>query len=116
MFTGPPAVTPVTMPLCETVAIDVLDDDHVTVRPVSAFPLASRGVAVSAVVRPTPTEAVVGATATLATDATAANVADTFWSRSIVIEHEVLLKQAPLHAEKVLPELGVAASDTAVRT
>jgi len=47
-----PAETPVTSPLLLTVAIDGGDDVHVTVRPVSAVPAASRGVAVSCAVWP----------------------------------------------------------------
>src|SRR5439155_22871 len=42
-----PGVTPETRPLLLTVATDVLELDHVTVRPESGAPLASFGVAVS---------------------------------------------------------------------
>jgi hypothetical protein len=42
-----PAATPVTTPLDETVAIPVLELDHVTARPVSTLLFASRAVAVS---------------------------------------------------------------------
>src|SRR5437016_5712704 len=45
-----PAVPPVTSPLPSTPATDVLLLDHVTVRPASAVPLASFGVAVSCTV------------------------------------------------------------------
>src|SRR5207253_8509760 len=41
-----PGVTPETSPLLLTAATDVLELDHVTVRPESGFPLASLGVAV----------------------------------------------------------------------
>src|SRR5213076_1118075 len=42
-----PAAAPVTSPLAFTVATAALSVDHDTTRPVSAFPLPSRGVAVS---------------------------------------------------------------------
>jgi hypothetical protein len=62
-----PAATPVTSPLPFTVAAAVLLLAHVTTRPLSAFPLASLGVAVSWTVRPTCTLAVAGLTVTDAT-------------------------------------------------
>jgi hypothetical protein len=62
-----PAPAPVTTPLDETVAIPVLELDHVTPRPVSTLLLASRVVAVSCVVCPTLIFAVGGATLTEAT-------------------------------------------------
>jgi hypothetical protein len=62
-----PAATPVTTPLDDTVAIPVLELDHVTVRPVSTLLFASRVVAVSCTVRPTVTLGVAGATVTDAT-------------------------------------------------
>src|SRR5436190_126322 len=62
-----PATTPVTSPLALTVATAVLLLDHVIVRPVSAFPLASFGVAVSCTVLPSFTLAVAGVTLTDAT-------------------------------------------------
>jgi hypothetical protein len=62
-----PAATPVTTPLKETVAMPVLELDHVTARPVNTLLFASRVVAVSCVVCPTVTLAVVGATLTDAT-------------------------------------------------
>jgi len=62
-----PATTPVTSPLALTVPTEVLLLDHVTVRPDSALPFASFGVAVSWTVCPTGTDAGVGLTATDAT-------------------------------------------------
>src|SRR2546427_10037949 len=50
MVTGPPAALPVTRPFASTVARVALLVDHVTVRPVSAVPAASFGVAVSCTV------------------------------------------------------------------
>src|SRR5438093_1020980 len=54
-----PAATPVTSPLADTVAIAGLELVQVTARPASTFPAASFGVAVSCVVAPTNTVAVV---------------------------------------------------------
>src|SRR5437879_7512173 len=62
-----PAATPFMSPLLLTVAILVLLLAHVTVRPVSAVPAESFGVAVSCAVCPTVRLAVAGATATAAT-------------------------------------------------
>jgi hypothetical protein len=62
-----PAATPVTTPLDETVAIPVLELDHVTVRPVSTLLFASRAVAVSCTVWPTVTLGAAGETLTDAT-------------------------------------------------
>src|SRR2546421_20013 len=62
-----PAVTPATSPLALTVAMFVLLEAQVTVRPDSGFPLASRGVAVSGTVLPSFTEALAGVTDTDAT-------------------------------------------------
>ena len=62
-----PLVSPVTSPLPSTAATEVLLLLHVTDLPLSGFPLASSGVAVSCVVCPACTEAVAGETATLAT-------------------------------------------------
>src|SRR5438309_6333274 len=69
-----PAATPFTSPLLLTVAILVLLLAHVTVRPVSAVPAESFGVAVSCTVCPTVRLAVAGATATEATEATRTDV------------------------------------------
>ncbi len=74
MVTGPPAVTPVTSPVDETVAMAALLVVHVTVRPVSTFPAASVVVAVNCTVAPTFTVAVPGLTDT---DVTGAAVAVT---------------------------------------
>jgi hypothetical protein len=52
IVTGPPGATPVTKPCAETEAVALLDVDHVTARSKSAFPRASRGVAVSCTVAP----------------------------------------------------------------
>jgi hypothetical protein len=65
-----PAATPVTTPLDETVAIPVLELDHVTARPVRTLLFASRVVAVSCAVCPTVTLAVAGVTLTDATGTT----------------------------------------------
>jgi hypothetical protein len=73
MIAGP-AVIPVTRPPLLTVATPVLLLAHVTTRPVSAFPVASRGVAVSCTVCPTGTLASVGL---MVTDATGTGVTDT---------------------------------------
>jgi hypothetical protein len=62
-----PAATPVTTPLDDTVAIPVLELDHVTARPVSGLLFASYAVAVSCTVRPTVTLGVAGETLTDAT-------------------------------------------------
>src|SRR5207247_11080304 len=59
-----PAVFPVTSPLALTVATAVLLLAQVTVRPLSGFPFASFGVAVSCIVWPTCTDAVAGLTVT----------------------------------------------------
>ena len=53
-------------------ATPVLDELHVTVRPVSVFPAASRGVAVSTCVLPATMLAVAGVTPTDATGSTGA--------------------------------------------
>src|SRR3989442_1656882 len=62
-----PGATPVTSPLADTVERPGLDLVQVTARPVSAFPLASLGVALSCTVPPTTTFAVAGLTTTEAT-------------------------------------------------
>src|SRR5205807_1236233 len=62
-----PAVTPLTSPLPFTRATAVLLLDHVTTRPLSGFPLASFGVAVSCTVAPCCTLAGDGLTVTEAT-------------------------------------------------
>src|SRR5438477_160148 len=62
-----PGVTPETSPALLTVATDVLLLDQVTVRPESAAPFASLGVAVSCTVWPAWTVAVGGVTSTDAT-------------------------------------------------
>src|SRR6266571_3441115 len=69
MVTGPPAALPVTRPFASTVARVALLVPHVTVRPVSALPAASFGVAVSCSVVPTITLAGDGVTSTDATGA-----------------------------------------------
>jgi len=63
--------TPVALmsPDCDTVATAVLPLDHVTARPVSALPCASRGVAVICCVPPTVSDVLVGETLTVATGA-----------------------------------------------
>ena len=62
-----PGATPVTRPVAFTVAVDVLELVHVTVRPVRMLPLASLSVAVSCTVWPTWTGAAAGVTSTVAT-------------------------------------------------
>src|SRR5207244_4109085 len=62
-----PAATPVTSPLAFTVPTDGLLLAHVTVRPLSALPFASFGVAVSWTACPTGTDADTGLTVTDAT-------------------------------------------------
>src|SRR6266566_2995032 len=69
-----PAATPFTSPLLLTVAILVLLLAHVTVRPVSAVPAESFGVAVSCAVAPTDTLGAAGLTVTAATGAAAGGV------------------------------------------
>src|SRR5207249_4880894 len=71
-----PATTPVTSPLGLTVATAVLLLDHVIVRPDSALPLASFGVAVSWTVLPAGTLAVAGLTVTEATGTCTTVMAD----------------------------------------
>jgi hypothetical protein len=66
-ITADPAATAVTFPLPSTVATSVLLDRQLIARPLSAFPLASRGVAVSESVCPITSVAVGGETLTLAT-------------------------------------------------
>src|ERR1043166_7736823 len=71
-----PTAPPVTSPLTLTLATPVLLLAHVTVRPVSAFPFASFGVAASCTVDPTATEADAGATVTDATGTCTTVIAD----------------------------------------
>src|SRR5947208_8277156 len=71
-----PATTPVTSPLELTVATAVLLLDHVIVRPDSALPFASFGVAVSWTVLPAGTLAVAGLTVTEATGTCTTVMAD----------------------------------------
>ena len=59
-----PAAIPVTTPVEETVAIPVLELDHVTVRSVTTLPFATRVVAVNCAVCPTLMVDVDGATVT----------------------------------------------------
>jgi hypothetical protein len=66
-----PAAITVTKPLPDTVATDALLVAQVTALPVSAFPFASSGVAVSCAVCPNDTLAVAGLTTTEATGASA---------------------------------------------
>src|SRR5207245_7560303 len=66
-----PASSAVTSPPPVTVATLSALDVHVTVRPLSTFPLASRSVAVYCCVPPTTTLAVAGPTVPVATGATA---------------------------------------------
>src|SRR6266550_2087325 len=68
------AATPFTSPLLLTVAILVLLLAHVTVRPVSAVPAESFGVAVSCAVAPTDTLGAAGLSVTEATGAAAGGV------------------------------------------
>jgi hypothetical protein len=64
-----PVFFPVTTPDCDTVAVLVLPDDHVIVRPVRTFPFASFVVAVSVTVAFFATLGAVGAMVTVATGA-----------------------------------------------
>src|SRR5687767_5499975 len=64
-----PAAAPVTSPLAETVATPLALVVHVTPRPVSTLPAASRSVAVSCTVEPSCTLAGAGVTVTVATGA-----------------------------------------------
>lgn len=64
-----PAPRPVTVPLCETVATDALDELHEIARPTSARPEASLGTADTARDSPTRRLALVGVTDTVATSA-----------------------------------------------
>src|SRR5437870_3836413 len=79
-----PAAKPLTNPLPVTVATAVLLDAQVTVRPASALPLASLGVAVSCTVWPVETEADAGATATEATGTCTTVMADVPFCPSLV--------------------------------
>ena len=67
MIDAEPAETPVTRPLPSTAAMAVPLLPHVTTRPPSALPLASRGVAMSCTVCPAATVADAGLTLTDAT-------------------------------------------------
>jgi hypothetical protein len=69
MVTGPPAVTAVTTPVWETVAIAWFDVLQETDRPVSALPAASRNVAVRGAVALRASVLVLGVTVTVATGA-----------------------------------------------
>ena len=62
-----PAATPVTIPLPSTDAMLAFDDVQLMLRPDSALPLASRGVALSFVVFPTSTSPVAGERSTVLT-------------------------------------------------
>ena len=62
-----PVATPLTSPAADTVATPLALVVHVTTRPVSTFPPASRSVAVSCTLEPTCTLGVPGATVTDAT-------------------------------------------------
>src|SRR5256885_11061732 len=62
-----PTATPVTTPLADTVASAAFDLVQLITRPLSTFPAASLGVAVSCTVAPTNTFAVAGLTVTDAT-------------------------------------------------
>src|SRR5205823_6466012 len=79
-----PAALLVTRPLGLTVATAVLLLAHVTVRPVSALPAESFGVAVSCTVCPTVRLAVAGATATEATETDVTVIAAVLLLRSLV--------------------------------
>jgi hypothetical protein len=71
-----PGATAVTTPDADTVAVAVALEAHVTVRPVSVLPPASRTVAVSVDVLPTRSVAALGATDTDATAGTVTVTAD----------------------------------------
>src|SRR2546425_5119985 len=77
MVTGPPAALPVTRPFASTVARLASLVTHVMVRPVSALPAASFGVAVSCSVVPATTAAGGGVTSTEATGSGVAGTPDT---------------------------------------
>jgi len=64
-----PAFRPVTTPEDDTVAVLLLVDDHVIVRPVRTLPLASFNVAVSVMVASSATVGDVGEMVTVATGA-----------------------------------------------
>ena len=64
-----PGATAVTAPVEETVAVAVAEDDHVTARPVSTLPEASRSTAVAFVARPAPTLALPSVTVMVETGA-----------------------------------------------
>src|SRR6266487_398877 len=79
-----PALSPVTSPLEFTVATAAESEDQVIVRPVSAFPAESRGVAVSRRVSPTWIPAELGATVTDATGIAVTVTADVSASEPFV--------------------------------
>jgi hypothetical protein len=62
-----PTATAVTSPLAETVATAVFDELHVTVAPLTVFPLASFNPAMSCCVCDAMSEALLGETVTVAT-------------------------------------------------
>src|SRR5436309_455316 len=68
VIVAPPAATPVTSPVADTLAIAPFALAHVTTRPVSALPAASFGVALSCCVAPIDIVADAGLTATEATE------------------------------------------------
>ncbi len=80
-----PVLTPVTSPLPFTVARPVLLLAHVTTRPVSTFPFASRGVAVSCTVCPAITLADAGLTLTVATGTVTVTAAEPLWPSLVAV-------------------------------
>src|SRR5437773_949325 len=102
-----PAVTPLTNPLLVTVSTAVLLDAQLTVRPASALPLASLGVAVSCTVCPVETDAEAGVTATEATGTCTTVMADVPLCASLV----AVIVAAPASFAVTSPlELTVAAA------
>src|SRR5438034_1374752 len=100
-----PGLTPVTIPLADTVATPLLPLDQVTVRPVSGLPLASFGVAASCTVCPTDTLAEAGLTLTDATAARGRGVG--LAARQVLADHlEVARVRACLVVSVVLASTG----------
>jgi hypothetical protein len=98
-----PGVTPETSPPGLTVATAVWSLDHVTVRPDSAAPRASLGVAVSIAEFPAPRLATAGATTTVATGTAGAT---TFWSALFPQEASPVRTRAEVRIPAVLDRHG----------
>jgi hypothetical protein len=93
IVTGPPAATAVTRPVALTLAIALLLEDHVTVRPVSTLPLASFVKAVNCCVGVTPSTRLAeeGVTVTVLTGASVTVIEDV----PVLVSLEAVIVVAP---------------------